>query len=401
MDSPKTLEGAIHLDLGLADGAIDRVRITSTRPVDACKMLVDLPVDDGLKRLSMMFSMCGAAHTVAGLRAAEQALGLTASVKENLCRDLLVLAEAAEQTILRILLDWPLLLGDKPAIADVVSLRSVLHVMPGLVEGKADWKIAGGAGMKPDCAALDKAVDRFGGDILKILLGTDNDEKVFSSLQDLKFWWETAATVPAKMLRKIHQDGLAGFGSCETAVLQDLDMDWLEGRLGADDNSFVTAPDCDGVLSETGPLRTLKRDRLVQEVLAAHGTGLLARLLARIMFLVRLPRRMRSLVGQLQVMDGAADGVVPEKVGGTGVGLAQIDTARGLLVHRIEVEDGRIARYQTLAPTEWNFHPAGPLYKGLLGAKVSDDEDMKRKAALMMTALDPCIAFDVSVMGAG
>ncbi|MBI5718050.1 MAG: nickel-dependent hydrogenase large subunit [Burkholderiales bacterium] len=45
---------------------------------------------------------------------------------------------------------------------------------------------------------------------------------------------------------------------------------------------------------------------------------------------------------------------------GTREGLGWCEMARGLLVHWLALdEQGRIARYHVLAPTEWNFHPQG------------------------------------------
>ena len=56
---------------------------------------------------------------------------------------------------------------------------------------------------------------------------------------------------------------------------------------------------------------------------------------------------------------------------GEGYGLVQ--AARGSLGHWIQVTDGRISRYQIIAPTTWNFSPRdesgqpGPLEQALLG----------------------------------
>ena len=53
---------------------------------------------------------------------------------------------------------------------------------------------------------------------------------------------------------------------------------------------------------------------------------------------------------------------------GTGTGLGLVESARGCLCHRVAVAAGRVSDYKILAPTEWNFHPEGPLTRGLLGA---------------------------------
>ena len=47
-------------------------------------------------------------------------------------------------------------------------------------------------------------------------------------------------------------------------------------------------------------------------------------------------------------------------------GRALVETARGLLMHEIVLDGDTVAEYFIVAPTEWNFHPQGPL-AGWLG----------------------------------
>jgi hypothetical protein len=58
-----------------------------------------------------------------------------------------------------------------------------------------------------------------------------------------------------------------------------------------------------------------------------------------------------------------------------------------------------VSDYKILAPTEWNFHPEGPLTRGLLGARVAEAAapPVRRAVALLATALDPCVGFELVV----
>jgi Ni,Fe-hydrogenase I large subunit len=80
-----------------------------------------------------------------------------------------------------------------------------------------------------------------------------------------------------------------------------------------------------------------------------------------------------------------------------GEGLAAVQTARGLLLHRARVAHGRVAGYQVVAPTEWNFHPEGPLARGLAGLEADGDAALERCARLAAQALDPCVACRIEV----
>jgi Ni,Fe-hydrogenase I large subunit len=63
----------------------------------------------------------------------------------------------------------------------------------------------------------------------------------------------------------------------------------------------------------------------------------------------------------------------------------------------MEVEQGRVKRYRIVAPTEWNFHPRGPLVMGLAGTAAVDEEEARRKALWLVQALDPCVACAIEV----
>ena len=80
-----------------------------------------------------------------------------------------------------------------------------------------------------------------------------------------------------------------------------------------------------------------------------------------------------------------------------GTGLAQVQAARGLLVHRIAILDERLTDYRILAPTEWNFHPQGAAALGLATLPAADDETLRHLAGLFITALDPCVAYDICI----
>jgi Ni,Fe-hydrogenase I large subunit len=74
-----------------------------------------------------------------------------------------------------------------------------------------------------------------------------------------------------------------------------------------------------------------------------------------------------------------------------------VQTARGLLLHRVRIADGRVTDYRIVAPTEWNFHPDGALARGLVGATAGSAVALKRQARLAVQALDPCVAFQVEI----
>ncbi|MCF8200139.1 MAG: nickel-dependent hydrogenase large subunit [Sulfuritalea sp.] len=78
-----------------------------------------------------------------------------------------------------------------------------------------------------------------------------------------------------------------------------------------------------------------------------------------------------------------------------GRGRAVVDTARGILMHEIVLDGKRIADYFIVAPTEWNFHPHGPLAGWLIGRDANDREAMQSFVARAAAALDPCVRWEL------
>jgi hypothetical protein len=78
---------------------------------------------------------------------------------------------------------------------------------------------------------------------------------------------------------------------------------------------------------------------------------------------------------------------------GDGEALAWCEMARGLLLHWVQIDaQGRVQDYRVLAPTEWNFHPAGALARALTDLAPDDT----RSAQLLAAAFDPCVACTIT-----
>jgi hydrogenase large subunit len=67
----------------------------------------------------------------------------------------------------------------------------------------------------------------------------------------------------------------------------------------------------------------------------------------------------------------------------------------------VQVRDGRIAHYQIVAPTTWNFSPRdsagtpGPLEQALVGLPVGEGEAMPLAVQHVVRSFDPCMVCTV------
>jgi hydrogenase large subunit len=78
-----------------------------------------------------------------------------------------------------------------------------------------------------------------------------------------------------------------------------------------------------------------------------------------------------------------------------------VEAARGALGHWLRVERGRIAQYQIIAPTSWNFSPRdaagqpGPLEAALVDAPVRPGETTPVAVQHIVRSFDPCMVCTV------
>lgn len=146
------------------------------------------------------------------------------------------------------------------------------------------------------------------------------------------------------------------------------------------DAGFCRLPHWHGAAAETGALARQ------QGRAAVTGKAFAARWLAR-----------------LAELRDWANGSTKVGAGGTasavqvapGRGRALVETARGLLMHEIALDGECIADYFIVAPTEWNFHPQGPLAGWLIGRDATDRAAANGFVARAVAALDPCVRWEL------
>ena len=156
--------------------------------------------------------------------------------------------------------------------------------------------------------------------------------------------------------------------------------------------AFAAAPAFAGCPAETGALARHAAEPVVAELLA-DGRRVAARLTARradIEFLAQGLLDPSLLLGWL---DGAS--------AGEGVGVARVETARGLLLHLMQVKDGRVEAYVIVAPTEWNFHSQGAFVGEIVGSPAATRDEAEMLARRLTLALDPCVSYQVVVEEVG
>lgn len=160
------------------------------------------------------------------------------------------------------------------------------------------------------------------------------------------------------------------------------------------------APRLDGQVVETGAIaRQLASGQpLVRDAVATHGGNVYTRVLARVLELARVVPMMEHWLQQLRPGESYCV-PTPTFTEGTGVGLSE--AARGSLGHWVVARGGRIANYQIVAPTTWNFSPRdaagipGALEQALVDAPVLEGETTPVAVQHIVRSFDPCMVCTV------
>ena len=192
--------------------------------------------------------------------------------------------------------------------------------------------------------------------------------------------------------------------------------------------SWLKSPRYDGMPMEVGPLARMlvayasgreEARALIGDVLGKLNVGpaalysTLGRTAARGIETVLLARRMNTwydaFVNRIRSGDTQTftkDKWEPETWPARAQGYGYLDAPRGALGHWVQIEDGKISRYQCVVPSTWNAGPRDP--QGVAGpyeAALTDNHplvDPERPIEILRTihSFDPCMACGVHVLDA-
>jgi len=368
------LEAKIHIKLHWDGRRIDRAELQPRPLVRATELVRGKTAGQAAIIIPMLFSICGKAQGAAAAVALAFALGGEPDRAAE--RERLVLGEALQELLWRFLLDLPRLMGGHGNAALLASLRKGL-AQAAAGQNETVWQAF--------AAQAEMALSQ-------VILGMSvADWRKLADLEQLSEWLRRTDTETACNLLELW-NGAGRWGDGRAALMPAVSRERMLNEVlpGLDsDEDFAQRPHWQGKVMETGSLARMQTHPVLAELLQLEGASILARFLARLFEMVELLDRLRQPVEPGWVQGAALR---------PGIGLAWVQTARGLLLHRAELDgQGGVADYRIVAPTEWNFHPAGSCAKALTGKSASRADEARRSAELLVQALDPCVAYIIEV----
>jgi len=367
-----TPDAELMVRLHCTNRHVAAVTVESSRRVLPTKLVRDRPPAEVAQLVPQLFSICSRAQGAAAAGALDAAQGREpdSDLIERRCTA--VALEALQETLWRLLVDWPEALDESPLLT---PLRTVRQAATEVERGHLPIDAL--------LAAIDSVTAEH-------VYGQSSTSWLAQPPASLECWIATAGTLPARLLRRLLADA-PELGRSEVPLMPPATLAALESALLPylqRDAAYALAPHWDGVPVETGALARHARHPLVAAIVARDGRTAAARFIARLV-------ELGELIGSLRAQPDPA--TVRQHALSTGEGIGLAETARGLLLHRARVEDGRVVDFQIVAPTEWNFHPEGGL-RSLTGRAAYDDRRLESEARLVVRSLDPCVACRVAIV---
>ncbi len=361
--------GALSIAAEIADGRVSSVRVASTRPTNLARLFVRRPAEEAPELAERIFSLCGVSHRVAARRAIAAARGETVCVRREQAETIALLCDRLSGA-LRSTVIFALGESDAP-LADVGAIRPLSEIFS-LARDLCVLAFAQSSTIGANRTAMESPIRRIcalGADLglpvrRKGALAEPKKDSLFDPL-----WRQIAAC--------------GGFAANAPDALSGEDDAAILERIRNKGEAFSAAPSLPERRPETGAFA-----RHWRETQFSAG-GLATRLQARMIDLAESFERLEH-VGGGEELEGVAIAPAARE------GFAAVETSRGRLCHWARLDpDGRIAGYTIVAPTEWNFHPAGPFVATLLGAPIRGVR-ADRAIARLASLFDPCVPFRVA-----
>ncbi len=385
------IEGQIHIDIHPYESRVARVEISSSRPLQLPRLFIGKTPEEALSIIPLMYSVCGTAHSRAALKSMQQCMQLEFDPGMEIARDMLLLLEIGKEHLMRILLDWPKLFDiDTGSHGPAFPIKLTKHFESALFSRGRAFTLDSKLDIHRD--TISELIEN-----LRLYLhdhvfsANPSDWMASQNNADIQLWCEQNHTCASQAVQNIYRHGRASQGSADCPHLPGLEGKLLLDEFDQDDaGDFLARPKWQGHCFETTALSRQLESPLIQSLKLEYQNSLITRWMARLVELAKIPQQLTGMLDQISAYD--FDGIEEERTEG---GVTQVESARGRLIHRVEMEQGLISNYQVLAPTEWNFHPQGVVSRSLSGLNTDDQTELCQLAHLVINAIDPCVGYEL------
>jgi hydrogenase large subunit len=322
--------------------------------------------------------ICGHAHLIATVKALEDCYdNLKISKKAKILRELTLNFELIQNHFKWFYLTIMPLFGYKQYILKATKPTQAINRAIALLAGQYphnSYAIVGGVVCEPTeldmirvNSYIDEVIKYFEQNLVQInsedFLNCDNIDKLFNLNGDLPTILDDIKNRDWLDIGKSH-DRFIVFGensyfksgkSNHTRVSKNLNINDIEEF--KNQNSLAKNVQYKSNYYEVGPLSRamLNKTILIKDAHRKYSDSMLTRIIARVCEIPQLLNHSKKLIRELDL--GELSFVEPDsdisKISGSGIG--KVEAARGSLIHKANIENGIIKKYEIITPTQWNL----------------------------------------------
>lgn len=379
------LAGRIEVTIGWRDGRISSVDIHNSRPAVVPRLLQGKTYTEALTLIPMLFSVCGVAQQIAATEAVESSLQTETlqteafqteafqtellkkepSASVSRARQQLLLAENIRELGLRMARDW---------LDDRLMAQQLMQWFV-RIRAELQWSLALNA------QAQDQIQEKATKQAKQNLKMTELIEDVRSILPGQDQLNECRQQLERAFGDIRLNPGVSAMPALNSKAMMQLlpEIEWsLKSEAG-----FAQQPSVLGQCYETGYAISEAEDSYVEDPDAKEKAR------------QTLPERFDRFVSALLALPDQLLQPTP-MILRNNQGMVLVTAARGVLIHRVSLQDEIVTDYQLVAPTEWNFHPQGTLLSMLEGVAVEYDR-LEALVNRLIVLVDPCVDWSVGI----
>ena len=422
------VEGEAILELEWEDGRVKDARIIlpSTRFIE--KALIGRPVMDALVIAPRVCGICGHAHLMASVKAIEDALfRVSLSNKAKVTRDITLMCEIIQNHIKWFyLFVMPDILKFKQIDKftpfkgkrwiEAIRVSSLINKVIALFSGQwphSSYAVPGGITSDFKDSELYKALALLS-EVKTFFLDktVELEEKEFKDLikngkpervkGDLGLFLEVCEEHDLLTVGRAYNRFLTGgeiFPCVEPAhftgsrKLCYMNLSCVKEVKCDDGYSKAYAVRYRDLPYETGPLsrQFLSGNLAVREMHRLYGDSYATRVFARVLEIGVMCLNLEVKLNELFTFLDEPSWIEPEVdlKNFSGEGASAVEAARGTLIHKIQIEKGKIKNYTIITPSQWNLGPRAGGFLGVAEKAVLNVKD-SHIAQMIVRSFDMC-----------
>lgn len=372
------IEGEAKLNFNFTDKKIDFVEIEFLQTRSIEKILEGKPALDALMINPRVCGICGHAHLIATVQALENCYeNIKISNKAKIIRELTLNFELIQNHFKWFYLTILPLFGYKQSLLKATKPSQLMGKAIATFGGQyphTSYAIVGGIVSDPTATDIikieqyiEEVINYFESNLIYAntsdFLACDNIEKLFNKDGDLPMILKDIIKNDWQKIGKSY-DRFIVFGensyfkkgkSLKTRLNTNINLNGVHEF--ENKKSYAKNVTYKDKYFEVGPLARamIHKTPLVKDTHRKYADSIFSRILSRVCEIPQLLNHSKELLKQINLNEPSYIKPAIDISQMTAYGESAVEAARGSLIHKVNIENGLIKKYDIITPTQWNL----------------------------------------------